>query len=144
MTTSALSSNPAVNASLEQWHSMITSKSLKALPELLDPKAVFRSPMAYKPYEGAQMVNVILNTVIQVFENFEYHRQLVSADGQSVVLEFSATVGDRQLKGIDMVQFNAEGKIVDFEVMIRPMSGLQALGDEMGKRLAPFLAKASA
>jgi 2,4-dienoyl-CoA reductase (NADPH2) len=41
-----------------------------------------------------------------------------------------------------MVQFNAEGKIVDFEVMIRPMSGLQALGDEMGERLAPFLAAA--
>ncbi len=120
---------------------MITSKSLKALPDLLDANAVFRSPMAYKPYQGAQMVNVILNTVIQVFENFAYHRQLVSADGQSAVLEFSATVGDRQLKGIDMVQFNAEGKIVDFEVMIRPMSGLQALGDEMGKRLAPFLAK---
>ncbi|GLK88597.1 nuclear transport factor 2 family protein [Pseudomonas turukhanskensis] len=148
MSTSApgsnLSSNPAVTATLDQWHSMITSKSLKALPELLDAKVVFRSPMAYKPYEGAQMVNVILNTVIQVFENFEYHRQLVSADGQSVVLEFSATVGDRQLKGIDMVQFNAEGKIVDFEVMIRPMSGLQALGEEMGKRLAPFLAKAPA
>ncbi len=138
---STLSTNPAVNATLEQWHDMIASKSLKALPDLLDAKAVFRSPMAYKPYEGAQMVNVILNTVIQVFENFAYHRQLVSADGQSAVLEFSATVGDRQLKGIDMVQFNAEGKIVDFEVMIRPMSGLQALGDEMGKRLAPFLAK---
>lgn len=138
---STLSTNPAVNATLEQWHDMITSKNLKALPELLDANSVFRSPMAYKPYEGAQMVNVILNTVIQVFENFAYHRQLVSADGQSAVLEFSATVGERQLKGIDMVQFNAEGKIVDFEVMIRPMSGLQALGDEMGKRLAPFLAK---
>ena len=34
----------------------------------------------------------------------------------------------------------AEGKIVDFEVMVRPMSGLQALGEEMGKRLAPYLA----
>ena len=39
-----------------------------------------------------------------------------------------------------MIQFNDEGKIVDFEVMVRPMSGLQALGDEMGKRLAPYLA----
>jgi 2,4-dienoyl-CoA reductase (NADPH2) len=39
-----------------------------------------------------------------------------------------------------MVQFDAEGKITDFEVMVRPMSGLQALGDEMGKRLAPYMA----
>ena len=36
------------------------------------------------------------------------------------------------------------GKIVEFEVMVRPMSGLQALGDEMGRRLAPFLAAAKA
>jgi len=26
--------------------------------------------------------------------------------------------------------------------MIRPLSGLQALGEEMGRRLAPYLAKA--
>lgn len=144
MTSSALSSNAAVNASLEQWHDMIASKSLKALPELLDASAVFRSPMAHNAYEGAQKVNLILNTVIQVFENFAYHRQLVSEDGLNVVLEFSATVGERQLKGIDMVRFNADGKIVDFEVMVRPMSGLQALGEEMGRRLAPFLAKTPA
>ena len=27
-------------------------------------------------------------------------------------------------------------------LMVRPLSGLQALGEEMGRRLAPFLAKA--
>jgi 2,4-dienoyl-CoA reductase (NADPH2) len=57
-----------------------------------------------------------------------------------VVLEFSAKVNGKALKGIDLVQFDADGKIVDFEVMVRPMSGLQALGDEMAKRLAPYLA----
>jgi 2,4-dienoyl-CoA reductase (NADPH2) len=65
---------------------------------------------------------------------------LASADGLSVVLEFSANVSGKALKGIDMIQFDTDGKIVDFEVMVRPMSGLQALGDEMGKRLAPYLA----
>ena len=39
-----------------------------------------------------------------------------------------------------LVQFDADGKIVDFEVMVRPLSGLQALGEEMGKRVAPFMA----
>ena len=40
---------------------------------------------------------------------------------KNVVLEFSANVGDKSLKGIDMIRFNEQGKIVDFEVMIRPM-----------------------
>ena len=56
------------------------------------------------------------------------------------MLEFSASVNGKALKGIDMIQFDADGKITDFEVMVRPMSGLQALGDEMGKRLAPYMA----
>ena len=129
-----------VAASLKLWHQMIEGKNLGELTSILHPKAVFRSPMAYAPYASAQAVQLILSTVMQVFEDFQYHRQLASADGLSIVLEFSATVGGKALKGIDMVQFNADGKIIDFEVMVRPMSGLQALGDEMGKRLAPYMA----
>ena len=85
---------------------------------------------------------MILNTVINVFEDFAYHRELATGDGLSVVLEFSARVGDKQLKGIDLIRFNELGQIVEFEVMVRPLSGLQALGEEMGRRLAPYLAKA--
>ena len=75
-----------------------------------------------------------------MFENFTYHRQMASADGLSVVLEFSTSVNGRELKGVDLVQFDTDGKIIDFEVMVRPLSGLQALGEEMGKRLAPYMA----
>jgi hypothetical protein len=123
---------------------MIQKGDLKALPDLLDPQAVFRSPMAHTPYPGAPVVSMILNTVSKVFEDFAYHRELATADGLNVILEFSARVGEKQLKGIDMIRFNEQGKIVDFEVMIRPMSGLQALGEEMGKRLGPYLAASKA
>ena len=53
-----------------------------------------------------------------------------------MVLEFSARVGNRELKGIDMIRFDAEGKIAEFEVMIRPLSALQALAAEMGARFS--------
>jgi len=127
-------------ASLQAWHRMIAERDLSRLPALLHPQAVFRSPMAHKPYEGAAAVNLILNTVLKVFEDFRYHRELASAQGSDVVLEFSARVRERELKGIDMIRFDEAGKIVEFEVMIRPMSGLQALGDEMKRRLAAFTA----
>ncbi len=127
-------------ASLQAWHRMIAERDLSRLPALLHPQAMFRSPMAHKPYEGAAAVNLILNTVLKVFEDFRYHRELASAQGSDVVLEFSARVGERELKGIDMIRFDEAGKIVEFEVMIRPMSGLQALGDEMKRRLAAFTA----
>lgn len=137
--TQPIGTSPAVAQSMKIWHAMVAQGDMGELPGLLHPKAVFRSPMAHTPYPSAQAVRLILGTVAQVFQDFQYHRQFFSADGQSVVLEFSARVGDKQLKGIDMISFDTDGKITDFEVMVRPMSGLQALGDEMGKRLAPYL-----
>ena len=56
-----------------------------------------------------------------------------------MVLEFSAEVGDKKVKGIDLIRFNEQGQIVEFEVMMRPLSGLQALALEMGQRLADKL-----
>ncbi len=131
---------PAVAASLAHWHRMIVSGELGGLPALLHPDATFRSPMAFKPYASAKAVNLILTTVFGVFEDFVYHRELASADGLSAVLEFSARVGDKQLKGIDLIRFDTEGRITDFEVMVRPLSGLQALGEQMGQRIGPLLA----
>ena len=136
--------HPAAATSLQRWHEFVAAQDLRQLPELLHPEAVFRSPMAHTPYPGAQVVNLILNTVLKVFQDFAYHRELASADGLSVVLEFSAKVGERELKGIDMIRFDEQGKIVEFEVMVRPLSGLQALGEEMGRRLGAYLAAAKA
>lgn len=132
---------PAVAAALAKWHQMVAARDLSGLPELLHSEAVLRSPMAFTPYHGAAAVALILTTVLRVFRDFVYEREFASDDGLNVALEFSACVGDKQLKGIDLIRFDESGRIVDFEVMIRPFSGLQALGDEMGKRLAAVLPK---
>ncbi len=131
---------PAVAQSLAHWHAMMAKKDMGALGDILHPKAVFRSPVAHTPYASAPVVQLFLTAASQVFEDFVYHRELASADGTSVVLEFSAKVNGKTLKGIDLIEFDAEGRIVDFEVMVRPLSGLQALADEMGKRMAPYMA----
>lgn len=130
---------PAVTQSLAIWHRMVAQHDLSDVPALLHPEALFRSPMAFKPYPGAGAVALILNTVLNVFEGFTYHREFASADGLNVVLEFSASVAGRQLKGVDLIRFDEAGLIVEFEVMIRPASGLQALGEAMGQRLAVAL-----
>ncbi|WP_029086721.1 nuclear transport factor 2 family protein [Brevundimonas aveniformis] len=131
--------HPAVVLSMQTWHRMIETRDLSDLPSIVHPDATFRSPMAFKPYQSREAVVLILSTVITIFENFEYHRQFATEDGLNVALEFSADVGDKSLKGIDMIRFDEDGLITDFEVMIRPLNGLQALGTEMGARLAQYL-----
>jgi hypothetical protein len=109
------------------------------LGDLLRADVVFRSPMAHKPYHGALAASLVLGTVMQVFTSFTYHRQFASEDGCSVALEFSAVVNGRELEGVDLIRFDDEGRIAEFEVMVRPMSGLQALGEEMGRRVGATL-----
>ncbi|WP_322049873.1 nuclear transport factor 2 family protein [Paraburkholderia bannensis] len=139
MNQAELNLPPAVAKSLAIWHEMVDSKDLGRLESIVHPDAVFRSPMAFKPYGPAPALLMALRTVITIFEGFTYHRQFSSADGLDIVLEFSASVQDKQLKGIDMIRFDLEGRIVEFEVMIRPFNALQVLGAEMGARLAQFL-----
>ena len=129
-------------ASVQRWHEMLQTADMSILNELLAEDVVFRSPVAYQPYPGKQVVSFILTNVIQIFENFTYHREFYSEDGLNVVLEFSANVGEKKLKGIDMIQFNEQGQIIDFEVMLRPKSGLEALAVQMGQRMAAFMPKA--
>ena len=131
---SYINTKPAI----QKWHDMIATRDMSILSELLADNVVFRSPVAFKPYEGKQVVFFILNNVIQVFENFTYHREFFTEDEQSVVLEFSAVVSEKQLKGIDMIRFNEQGQIAEFEVMIRSLSGLQALAAQMGERIKLF------
>lgn len=139
MSQAPTNTRPAVAKSLDFWHEMIAKNDLGQLHAIVHPDAVFRSPMAHAAYSPAPALIMALSTVIQVFENFTYHRQLASDDGLNFVLEFSADIGDKKLRGVDLIRFDEQGQIVEFEVMVRPMSGLQALGAEMGKRLADKL-----
>ena len=44
--------------------------------------------------------------------------------------------GDKSCKGVDLITFDADGRIVEFEVLIRPANALHALSQEMAARLA--------
>lgn len=128
--------SPAVEQTLQAWHRYLKTNAAEDLAPLLAEEVVFRSPVAHTPYPGRKAITLVLTTVNQVFENFRYHREFAGGDGLSVVLEFSAEIGGKALKGADFIQFNADGKIVDFEVMVRPASGLLALKEAMANRLA--------
>ncbi|OLL31642.1 polyketide cyclase [Burkholderia sp. SRS-W-2-2016] len=139
MSQTSLALQPAVARSLDAWHAMVDNKDFSELESIVHPDAVFRSPMAFKAYAPAPALLMALRTVITILNDFTYYREFSSPDGLNVVLEFSATVQDKQLKGIDMIRFDEAGRIVEFEVMVRPASGLQALGAEMGARLGQSL-----
>jgi hypothetical protein len=135
---SALATLP--QRTLDNWHRFVASCDDGLLASLLSEHIVFRSPFVQSPIPGRPATLLVLTTVVQIFENFRYHRTFI-AGSHDVALEFSANIGKWQLKGIDLIKFNDAGEMVEFEVMVRPIKALQALGEEMGNRIGPQLAQ---
>ena len=119
---------------LAKWHKFVREKDEQALAEALADDVLFRSPVLWKPKSGKDTAILYLSNAARVLEDFAYHRQFVGDN--AIVLEFSAHVGSMSLKGVDIIQFNDAGQISDFEVMVRPATGLQALAAAMAQQLA--------
>ncbi len=119
---------------ISTWHDFVETQNPEILEDLLDDDVKFHSPFVWKPKLGKEITIAILTGVAKVFEEFEYVRE---ARGENLAaLEFETKVGELKMRGIDLIEFNEDGKIVDLEVMIRPANALQAVGKEMSKRLA--------
>jgi len=109
------------------------AKDFEAGRSLFTDDVTFRSPFVHTPYEGIDALAFLLGNVVQVFENFKYISQVETGD--TAVLMFEATVNEKQLQGVDILKFDDEGNITELTVMVRPMTGLTALGEEMGRRI---------
>jgi SnoaL-like domain len=117
----------------DRFRAAAEAKDFSALDELFAEQVEFRSPVVFKPYRGRAAVAMLLGAVAQVFEDFRYTDQ--TETGGTATLAFSARVGDRELDGIDLLRFDEEGRIREMAVYVRPMSGVQALAEEMRRKL---------
>jgi hypothetical protein len=121
----------------KQWELFITSKDPKVLNPLIAEDILFSSPFYWKPQPGAEYARILLNNICQVFEEFTYHRLWMDEDNWA--LEFHANALGMELKGIDLMRWNSDNQLIDFEVMVRPMNALSALGEEIKSRITAQL-----
>lgn len=126
--------NEAYAKTYQIWHDFIEMPNAENLALILHDTVKFHSPFVWKPKEGRRMTTAILMTVTEIFADFRYVREI--KNDFHWALEFEAKVGEFNLRGVDLIELDATGKIIDFEVMIRPANALNALGTEMGRRLA--------
>jgi hypothetical protein len=112
----------------------IEARDLDALSALLAEDVVFNSPVAFQPFTGRATVTEVLRNVMEVFSDFHYVDEL-AGDGTHALI-FSAGVGGRTVLGLDHLRFDSEGLVSEFTVMVRPLSGVIALAEAMGPRVA--------
>jgi hypothetical protein len=117
----------------DAFSSAAESRDPTALAGALADDVRFLSPVVFRPYEGRDLVATILSEgAMKVFENFRYVDKL--EQGDTATLVFEASVAGRDLQGLDLLRFDDEGKVRELVVMVRPMSGLNALGAAMAER----------
>jgi hypothetical protein len=121
--------------SLAKWRTMIATNDFVDLPSIIAVDAAFHSPVGLKPYLGRDLVCLMLRTAAGVFEDFEYRREF--GDEENIVLEFSAHIGNVDLKAVHIIRFNNAGEFSDIENMVRPVEGVKALGLAMGAKIGP-------
>jgi SnoaL-like domain len=117
----------------DRFRRAVETKDIAAAEELFAEDVAFRSPVVYKPYQGRDAVMLVLGAAARVFEDFRYVEQVESGD--AAVLMFEAGVGDRELQGVDILRFDGEDRVRELIVMVRPMSGVQALAEAMQRQL---------
>ena len=116
---------------IHKWHEVIESDDLKMLDEIIADDAVFSSPVVFKPLEGKEMTMMYLHAAGQSFnmEKFKYTKEI--HDGMNSVLEFETYIDDISVNGVDMIEWNEDGKICNFKVMIRPFKAVQKVQEKM-------------
>ena len=117
---------------MHPFREAVQARDTAAIEAMLAEDVVFTSPVAFKPYAGKAITAAILRAVLRVFEDFRYVREIAGADGRDHALVFTATVAGKQVTGCDFLHFDDDGRIDDFMVMVRPLSGAHALAEAMG------------
>jgi hypothetical protein len=128
-------------APVAAWHAIAQSgvqsrdpAGLADLAELLADDVVFRSPAVHTPQEGKEVTTAYLSAAVVVLGPTLTYRREWYADS-SAVLEFEAVLDGLTVHGIDMMQWNEDGKLTEFTVMVRPVKGLNKLIELMAAEL---------
>ena len=118
------------------WHHLVQTRNPRGLDDLLADEVVFISPVVSTPQRGKAITQLYLSAAFTVFfgPGFRYVREIVGA--RDAMLEFETEMEGIRINGVDIIQWNDEGRIVEFKVMLRPLKAVQLIHERMAAMLA--------
>ncbi|MDT0633624.1 nuclear transport factor 2 family protein [Spectribacter hydrogenoxidans] len=120
---------------LAHWHQLVAARDASGLDALLADDVVFHSPVVHTTQAGRARTLPYLAAAFHVFFNdsFRYVREIRGE--RDAMLEFSVTIDDIEVNGVDIIRWNEDGRIVDFKVMLRPLKAIHLIHEQMGAML---------
>ena len=112
---------------ISKWHEVVKLRDYNLLKEILDENVIFYSPVVYTPQKGKSITLNYLSAANEVFNssNFRYRKEIIN--DKSASLEFTLTIDDTDINGIDLISWNNSGLITEFKVFIRPLQGVNLI-----------------
>lgn len=116
-----------MNNVIKSWHEFLQTRDPAKLAALLHENVVFHSPVVHKPQPGKTLTMGYLLAAAQVLGNdsFHYLREIVAE--RNAALEFSCVIDGVEINGVDLIEWNEAGQIIDFKVMVRPLKAINTL-----------------
>jgi hypothetical protein len=140
---------PVIEHLVERWQAHLRGELPGGLGELLDDEVVFYSPIVFTPQRGRAVTALYLEAAAQTFPGdhgvepttggsapsggFRYTKTVMAGD--TAVLEFETTMDGKYVNGVDIIRGNAEGRIIEFRVMIRPLQAVELVHRRMAAML---------
>jgi len=134
---------------VENWHKHLKGEFPGGLDALLADDCVFYSPVVFTPQKGKEVTKLYLTAAAGTFDVpkqgaksdaeekprgvFRYTKQVMT--GNVAVLEFETEMGGKFVNGVDIISCNAEGQIVEFKVMVRPLQAMNTVHAQMAAML---------
>ena len=137
-----------IKENIKKWYQLIKGDFPGGFDELLADDVIFYSPVVFTPQKGKDLAKLYLMAAGNTFggddakegtleeSSFHYTKEVLS--GNQAVLEFETQIDGKYVNGVDVITFNAEGKISEFKVMIRPLQAVNIIHMQMQKMLEDF------
>ncbi|MEM7767350.1 MAG: nuclear transport factor 2 family protein [Pseudomonadota bacterium] len=117
---------------LQRWMDYILhDHSHEALAAQLHDDVVFRSPIVHTPQRGKPITMMYLGAAGNTLGGEAFRYTKLFDCGDRAVIEFETVMDGVEVNGIDMIEWDEDGKITDFKVMVRPLKAIQTVHAQM-------------
>ncbi|MBK7392956.1 MAG: nuclear transport factor 2 family protein [Chloracidobacterium sp.] len=121
------------NNPIAAWHQIVEQRDMSGLSDILAADVIFHSPVIHTPQVGKALTIMYLSAAAGLLLNgtFRYVREVVGPE--DAVLEFVLEIDGIMINGVDLIKWNADGKIIEFKVMIRPLKAIDTIRQKMAE-----------
>jgi len=120
----------------QRWRDLFAMENMPPVRDMLAEDIQMHSPAMHQVQRGPDLIADYITAAHEIFTRWDLDYVRAFQNGNEICMEFEGEIEGVTLNGVDIIRWNADDKIDDFKIMIRPASGLKKLGEVMVKILA--------